>query len=233
MEIEKINVDSLERILHELNGAERIDALNKLSFALSSANFDRSKSLSNQTIELSRQLDYQKGLADGYFNLGNIYLFTDSLKPMVLNHLNALRIYEQIDPCLEMLLVLRQLSRTNRLLGRYAKAKEYDRKAIQTAQVLSDRKYEIMSLMAYGDLCAYNQEYDSAFYYADVATELLKIYPDDSSQGSLTFMYGWIYARKYFNEKGKGVESLEDLNMAISWHIKSNEFDKVLLAKIN
>ena len=39
------------------------------------------------TIKLSETHNYQKGIADGLFNLGNGYFFMDSIKPMALNYL--------------------------------------------------------------------------------------------------------------------------------------------------
>ncbi|RLD26410.1 MAG: hypothetical protein DRI54_02910, partial [Bacteroidetes bacterium] len=208
----------------------RIDALNKLSLALSRDNSDSSMSLAIQTIALSKQLDYQKGIADGYFNLGNFYLFSDSLKPMMLNHLNALRIYEQIEPCIEMEIVLTALSKVNRNIGRNNKAKEYTKKTIHTAQILSDHQYEIMSWTELGVICYYNEELDSAFYYYEKAAELLKLYPDGYNHSTVIFMKGLYYGRKHGNEREKGIENSEDLTMAISMFIKSNEIDKVLLA---
>ena len=228
-EIEKINVDSLQQVLPKLDGTQKIDALNKLSLGLCIKLPDSSRSIAKNTIILSEKLEYKKGQADGYFNLGSNYYYRDSLKPMVLNHLNALRIYEEIEPCLEMGLGLAQLSEVNRLIGRYDKAKEYTKKAIHTHQVLSEHKYEIWSWLDYGTLCSYNQEYDSAIYYYDIAKELLMHYPNDYLKGSVIFSYGWTYIYKYVDEKEKGVGNLKDLDMAISMTLKSNEIDNKLL----
>ena len=228
-EIEKINVDSLQQVLPKLDGTQRIDALNKLSLGLCIKLPDSSISIAKNTINLSKKLEYKKGEADGYFNLGNNYYYRDSLKPMVLNHLNALRIYEEIEPCLEMGLVLKQLSEVNRLIGRYDKAKEYIKKAIHTHQVLSTHKYEINSWIDLGTLCSYNQEWDSAIYYYDKTTDLLEHYPNDFLYGTVIFSYGWNYRRKYYDEKEKGVGDLEDSYRGVSMCLKSNEIDKKLL----
>jgi hypothetical protein len=72
-EIEKINVDCLQQLLPKLGGTQRIDALNKLSFGLRIELPDSSLSIAKITIILSEKIDYKKGQADGYFNLGNNY----------------------------------------------------------------------------------------------------------------------------------------------------------------
>lgn len=51
---------------------------------------------------MSDSLNYQKGLAEGYHNLGNSYIMKDSLFPRIINYLNAMRIYEQINPSIEL-----------------------------------------------------------------------------------------------------------------------------------
>ncbi len=64
----------------------------------------------HQAIELSEKLEYQKGLADGYFNVGNGYFLLDSLQPTISNYLKALRIYEDLEPSEEFGNLCMQLS---------------------------------------------------------------------------------------------------------------------------
>ncbi|MEZ5082593.1 MAG: hypothetical protein R2750_03975 [Bacteroidales bacterium] len=54
-----------------------------------SKNIDSSILLANHAIELSEKLEYQKGLADGYFNVGNVWFLRDSLAPTISNYLKA------------------------------------------------------------------------------------------------------------------------------------------------
>jgi hypothetical protein len=226
LEMEKINVDSLQQLLPGLDGTEKIDALNKLSLGLCRDFPDSSLSIANNTIALSGMLDYKKGLADGYFNLGNYYHFLDSIKPMVLNYLDALRIYEELAPSVEMGLVLDQLSEVNRLTGRYEQAKKYRRRAIHIYHLLSEHRYEIGGWLSFSNIYVYNHEWDSGFYYYDKVKGLLEQYPNDYLQSGVFFNYGWNYSVKYFND-GK---NKEDINEAISWTLKAMELDKKLLA---
>jgi len=149
---------------------------------------------------------------------------------MVLNHLIALRTYEEIEPCLEMGLLLRQLAEVNRLIGRYDQAKVYTQKTTHTFQALSAHKYEINSLIDLGTLCSYNKEYDSAIYYYDKAKELLKYYPNDYLESTVIFSHAWNSLYKYGDEKRKGTGNLEDLYLAISMLSKSIKMDRKLLA---
>ncbi len=72
-EIKKINVDSLQLIILGLDGREKADAMNKLSGAYWDNDSDSSISKAKRAITISEELNYQKGLANGLFNLGNAY----------------------------------------------------------------------------------------------------------------------------------------------------------------
>ena len=81
---------------------ELVETLNLLSNVICRKDIDSSINLANWAIELSEELEYQKGLADGYFNIGNGYFLMDSIQPTIINYLKAQRIYEDLEPTEEM-----------------------------------------------------------------------------------------------------------------------------------
>jgi len=222
IEMNKIKVDSLQQVLPHLNGTLKIDALNNLSLALCSDYPDSSISLAKYTIAQSEKLDYKKGLADGYFNLGNNYFFKDSLKPMVLNYLGALRIYEDIEPSIEMGMTLYQLAIVNRLTGRYEKAKSYCEKAINVYHQIGEHRGEIDATHILGRIFEMNNNWDSSLYYYDKALCLSDKCPDNFLLGSVYNDYGLNLANRFFEEN----ESVEFLFEAIPWFFKCWELDK-------
>jgi len=218
-EIEKQNADSLQRILPDLEGIERIDALNKLSLAWCLDNPDSSINIVSKTVALSERLDYKKGIADAYYNIGNYYFFLDSIKPMVRNYLEALSIYEEIDPCVEMGCVLSQLALVNRLTGRNEQAKKYFRRAIHIYYLLSEHRHEINATLTMGIIYNLSQEYDSAFYLYDRVFNLLDKHPDTLLLASVYHDYGRNCAHVHYYNNG----SKEMLKEAISWRFKALE----------
>jgi len=226
-EIDEFNADSLRAVLPELRGKERIDALNMLALTLCFDFPDSSISIANNTIALSETSDYQKGLADGYFNKGNVYFFLDSIKPMVLNYLNALRIYEDLEPCLELGFVLIQLGDINRLIGKYEQAKNYNHRALQVYHSISEHWYEINCMIIIASYCQLDSELDKVFSYCDEALVLLDKYPDDFLLISAYFWYGRGYTEQYF----KGEEGNDALFQAISWTSKANKIAEKLLSE--
>ena len=99
--VKKLNADSLALLLSAKDGKERIDLLNTLSNVVCRKNLSKSINLATEAIHLSRKLDYRKGLADGYYNLGNSYFLSDSLQLTITNYMKACRIYEDLEPTSE------------------------------------------------------------------------------------------------------------------------------------
>lgn len=225
LEMEKVNVDSLQNVLPLLNGKERIDALNQLAFGICRKNPDSTIEIASRVVQISDSINYKKGMADGFFNLGNGYFFLDSIKPRVSNYLAALRIYEELPPSIEMGLVLDQLRHVNQFLGRYERAKQYERRAIGVFQSLSLPGYELRAWTHYSALYTYNHEFDSALYYYEYVNELLKKHPEDWIQSTIYINMGWNYEMKFSYEGGKK----EDIENAIYWTLKGMEYDQQLL----
>ncbi|MEN8251582.1 MAG: histidine kinase, partial [Bacteroidota bacterium] len=219
-EINKINADSLKEVLTELSDIERIDALNKIALAISLDNSDSSILLANSTILMSEESDYQKGIADGYFNLGNAYYIQDSLKLSVLNYLIALRLYEQLPPFNWMAITLGNLASINWLIGRTDKAIEYQRRQFLVTKQLEvplHNKWGAVILIAY-----YFDgigKYDSAYYYCDQAFEVARQYNDTSY---ITYTYTNLFRFKLHQAMADPADK-EKLDQCISIGLKALE----------
>jgi tetratricopeptide (TPR) repeat protein len=218
LEMKKINVDSLQSILHGLDGIEKIDALNKISFALFVVNPDSCIAIANKTLSLSENLDYPKGKADALFNLGNAFFIQDTLKPCVIHYLNALRIYEELQPSIKMGLVLQQLSNLNYMTDRLDKAIIYGKRATGIFNHFSETGYESAPLIRIGLLFTLEKKFDSAIYYYDRALKILKLHPDPWRQTIAYLDYGWTIF-----EQGSVDQSKEYNEEALKWFFKSLE----------
>ncbi len=168
IELKKVNVDSLQSVLTELEGTEKINALNKISFSLFVIDPDSSIAIANNAISLSEMLDYQKGKADGFFNLGNSYYILDEFQPTINNYLKAHRIYEDLPPSEESGIVCLQLADLNFFTGRYKESFPYYRKALNIYEKLDhpEGKNRVAGLIGFTKW--YLGDYDSAYYYQDL-----------------------------------------------------------------
>jgi len=162
-------------------------------------------------VRMSDSLNYQKGLADGYRNLGDSYYVTDSLFPTMTNYLNAVRIYEQIDPSIELANIYRRLAFLNNYTGRDKSAIEYFLKAIEVLKKIRriDNIYENYHAIAF----TYNKmrKPDSALYYNKIAL----LHADSSTFYQCCNNFGIIYGYQFFDT---GDTSL--LDKSIKWFLE-------------
>jgi len=223
-EIDNINADSLRSVLPELTGTEKIDTLNSIAFRIVKDSPDSSRKYAELAIILSDSLNYQKGLADGYQNLGKSYYVLDSLFPSVTNYLKALRIYEQIGPSIDLANMYYTLSSLNHYLGRHKPAIEYRLKSIEVFKNLSIEVLENANVKRNLEICAgYNgivrsswssyllNMLDTALFYNEIAMS----YADSSTLYINCNHYGIIYAFQFVNT---GDTSL--LDQSIEWFLE-------------
>ncbi len=189
--VKNLNADSLAALIPEKEGSELAEVLNLLSNVICRKDIDSSISLSSRAIVLSEKLEYKKGLADGYFNVGNGYYLLDSLRPAISNYLKALRIYEDIEPSVEYGYLCMQLMVMNYYAGRGEKNQHY----LETAKSIFDKigdngdKYMIYFSQGVGKNVQQYPEPDSVIYYCNIA----KTFIDTAvEQNELAYIYSEI-----------------------------------------
>ena len=209
--IDSIGTDSIYQLLAELEGTKKIDTLNSIAYRVTKGFPDSCRKLASQIIIMSDSLDYQKGLADGYRNLGHSYLYRDSLFPAMINLLNAERIYEQIDPSLELGSVYAGLSFINKFAGRFRSNINYEQKAIKLYKQINAIEYLEMRYSFIARAYLGLGEYDSAIYYNKISLS----YADSSLKSFPNNTFGSIYLSKFYES---GDTSM--LDKSVEWFIK-------------
>ena len=228
MELTAINVDSLNGLLPELEDEDKIDALNTMAFRLCHVYPDSAISLARQTIELSEKLGYRKGEATGYFNLGNGYFFLDSIRESVVNYLIAVRIFENVEACLEKGLTYDRLSLLNWRAGRLEKALEQEKELYYITDKIADQRFKIGAMYTVSQYYTLLHQFDSADRWLDQALNLLKMKPDTSQLSTIYLYKGYNANRNYaylINNTEK--DTLNKLiEKSIDWNLKYIELDK-------
>ncbi len=209
--IKNLNADSLAAILPEKKGTELVEVLNLLSNVLCKQNIDSSQNLASLAIHLSEELDYKKGLADGYFNLGNTYFFQDDFHPTILNYLKALRIYEDLTPSEEYANLCMQLSLMNFLTDRVENSVKYSIQALELYDRIDDNLGRIDAYISQEVSYLMLNECDSAQACLNRALIYLERKPDPNILAAIYNEFGIVYKCKYYNTGDTNY-----LNMAIS-----------------
>jgi len=211
--VKKLNADSLVALISEKEGIEKIDVINILSNVICRQYIDSSINLATQAIELSEKLEYQKGLADGYFNTGNVYFLLDSLQPTISNYLKALRICENLGPSEEYGNLSIQLSILNFFTGRFDESADYGKLALQIYEKLNDSAGQSMIYLGMGSVKhQIYQDWDSAIYFTDMALRYLDPVYEQNEAAIIYDEKGLIYFKKLLEFK-----DTSDYNKALYW----------------
>jgi len=162
---------------------------------------------------MSDSLNYQKGAADGYFNLGDSYMAKDSLSSAITNYLRAMRIYEHIDPSIELYYIYSVFAILNTRIGRNSSRLEYSFKAqevlknIDVESLYNTFKNYISIAGAYWKL----GKLDSALFYNEIAMS----HTDSSTYTECCNLFGIIYDEQ-FDDLGDTAL----LDRSIEWYWK-------------
>jgi len=222
--VKKLNADSLVTLIPEKDGTEKIEALNILSNVICRQNIDSSIHLATQAIELSERLEYQKGLADGYFNVGNGYFLLDSLQPTISNYLKALRIYEDLEPTEEYGNLCVQLGVVNFFTGNLEVSEPFSRQANRIYESIGDK--EGLFNVNFG-MGIHHHEHspiclDSVIYYCLKAKSFLDTVNDQNEIAYLYTEIGGSYLAQF--------HETDDTSLLIEgllWHYKGLALPKI------
>ena len=89
-------IDSLEAVLNEVSGKERITVLNKLSSLYRSINPEISYDCAAQSCALAKKVDDKKGEADALNNIGHYFRKTNNFDKALENFQQAINIYRNL-----------------------------------------------------------------------------------------------------------------------------------------
>ncbi len=154
--------DSLKKLG---NGVEAIDWLNDTLKAFPRADLVALEYYARHAINLSQQIDYKKGEAQGYGYLGVSYWGRDRHQEAMEQYLEALRLFQEIGDRGREARILVNIGNTYDELGQTDKAMEYVQQAIAILEEIDDQKRMSQAQLNLGVIFFYQEAYDSSLYY--------------------------------------------------------------------
>jgi tetratricopeptide (TPR) repeat protein len=125
LSLKTYNVDSLLLILPDQIGEERVNSLNSLAVSLFFIDYEASKQYADEAMNLAKNVNYEKGIADAYRNYGHIYVYQGKFPQSLNNLLESLSLYEKLDEKHLAATVLYEVARLHYFARNYEKAAEY------------------------------------------------------------------------------------------------------------
>ena len=143
--------DSLQKELEKAPTEEaRIDLMNKLSHLYSQLSLESAEQLAQEALERAEAIDYQKGIAASYNNLGICHAIRGDYTLGLDYFITALRIREEQNDQLNVSHTLNNISRLFTYQKDFDKALEYSKKSIEVLQKIDDPRRLWQGAYCYG-----------------------------------------------------------------------------------
>lgn len=210
-------VDSLLNIyLKQKSGVTKIKTAILLSeWNLALSKNDTALKYSHQAIKLSQKLKFNKGVADGYNSLGNIYNYKATYDTALSFYLKALNIRETINDKKGVCSSLSNIGSVYKRQNQKEKALNYYGQALKIANELKDERLTTVILVNIGTIHRRNKEYEKAL---ENYLSCLKIYTQKKAieRGELSFDDQKAFSAIY-NNIGNVYSELKQIDTALKY----------------
>ncbi len=119
------NVDSLQAVLLNQQGEERINTLNNHAITIAYDDVDLSKQYAGKAIEIASEIGYQEGIAEAYWILGWVSYFESNYVDALSKFYLSLDIFEDLNLRYNMARIYAGIAVVNFYAANYEKAIEY------------------------------------------------------------------------------------------------------------
>lgn len=157
--------DSLEALLPLRTDTAKVDVLNELTYQYITLDIAKAKGYGQQAIALGQTIEYPKGLAQSYNDLGMVYYFTAQLDSAALLFEKSLAIRKEIGDAIGMAACLNKLGAVYKLRGLLAEAIDYFSQTVSYYDSLDMQAELAASYNNMGTLYYDLSDYDQALVY--------------------------------------------------------------------
>ncbi|MCF7792798.1 MAG: tetratricopeptide repeat protein [Candidatus Cloacimonetes bacterium] len=172
-------IDSLKSVLKTAEGRERVDILHLIAQTLSSSDIEEAKKYIAEAEQLSRELDYQIGLAETWNIRGQIAYRKGDYEAALENYTKSLKIFESLDHKKGMSKIYNNLGLISINLGKFEEARDYQLASIEIKKQLDDWNGISSSLTNLGLIYWKIQDYGTAIDYLEQSLEIQKTIGDN------------------------------------------------------
>lgn len=240
---QNINTDSLEQVVVNLQGIEKINMLSDLCYYLSYSNVEKSEYYGNQCLQLALEHGDSTLIANAYNDLSILYTLKSDYKKGLELNLKAYDIRKRLNNPEKLISSLSKIGVCYSELGEFEKATQY---LLEAINILEENELEQKYFQVYDNLGGVFKEmhqYENALKYHSKAYELALNSNNNRSIYTILVNMAGAYRNlgdldkslELHLEAEKHIENTNDLrskalvysNLA-SIYSEKHEFDKVL-----
>lgn len=209
-------IDSLETKLNTVTGKEKVDVLNELSKAYFGTSPEKILEFANQALELSEELDYNKGIAKALNIIGSGYYYLSNHEKTLEYYLKSLEIYKDIGDKFEIAASINNIGNVYYNLSNYNRALEYYLRSLKIFEDINDKKNIGRSSNNIGNIYSEINNYDKAIEYYLKSLKITEEIKDKKRIANVSNNIGNFYSEinnydKAFKYLLKSLEIYEDI----------------------
>jgi tetratricopeptide (TPR) repeat protein len=205
--------DSLEKILPDLHGIEKVDVLNRLALSYRVTKQEKTFEFGKQAIELSGRLKYEKGAADALHNIGDAYYYISNYA-MAIDYLKqSLEIYQKLDDAETTQRIRNKIATNYRMIGKYHDALTFYFELLRFNEAANDTLWIAHLSNNIGGIYRLLGDYDKALYHYQRFYDLCLITNDLAGLSKASNNLAHIYRHN------------KDVDRALEFYQKSLDID--------
>lgn len=223
-------IDSLKEVAEHLpNDTNKVNILLELCKSEQNADVSQELVFGKQALELSQNLNWNKGIATANLKLGNACTIQGNFKQALDYYSKALDIYTQLDDKKPVEFCQTDLANVYSNLGDYPKALDYYRQSLEGSRTIHDTLGIIANLNSIGQVFATLGDFLTSLGYYQQASMEAQLAKDNYEMASVANNIGNLYKR--LKDTSKALEYLKQ-SLQISSKIDNRKLKAATLLSI-
>jgi signal transduction histidine kinase len=187
------DLDSLQNIISQLEGREKVDFLNSLASANNNSGSNKEVIFAQQALEFSEELSYSLGIVTALKNLGDLNSSKEVTKLALSQYLRALEISKKIKDRFLIAELNFKIGRVYEQLNDFSNSNKYFLSALEDYKYLRDDKNIFLTLANIAGVLTERGKYESAKEYFLSAIDKNLIGIDPALEADLYCDFGSMY----------------------------------------
>jgi|GEM_PF-2331198 len=168
---QQYKIDSLNLVLRKTSGTERVDLLNRLSFAYTLAMAPEAEKAATEAVQRARELQYEPGLAEGFKNLALAYQTRSEFALAMDYSYQSLKLYEALRDKPGQSKVLNNLALILLEQREFERSRDFSLRSIRLKRECGDSLGVANSMLALAEYNRFTGKYSAALRLSQTALE--------------------------------------------------------------
>lgn len=196
--------DSLRTALENVRtDTQEIHILNQLCFHLYSNSITEAQQYANKALHLSQSINYKKGIADSYVNMGRIYAHHADFSESLRHYFKAQELFTELESKCDIAAVNDLIGRLYDKQGNFTQALRYKNEALEIYEAAGKQKEIADIFNSIGITYEARNDYDKALENWQKALEIYEKLGDTNSMARPINNLGVVYEVRQEYEKAQ------------------------------